>query len=350
MREMAQVGKLAWNTLIAGRQSLSERLRGRLREPSVIQISPIDLSAVFPWALVYDKPVDARDEQTRVCLLWQEQRDRHGNLDIAACEKQCPHKAGDPPLHARRDLVCPYGFWGFRHIIEVPLSTQEEADLHLEVELAEEEQPLLLFGYREENLNTKKDRLDLRRDHQQWLDQAFQIVGRASKKALEEGMQDPALRLIYFYTHCRHENRDDPGWEPYLELGQQQAESLVPSDLIDWEQVRRVWQETRPLVFINACQSLGFVPGTLADFLRNFAYLHASGVIGTEISTVEALACEFAEHFFVRFVEGQQKDGQMHTLPAGEVFRQVRGHLLEKHNPLGLIYTLYCSADLKVVR
>jgi hypothetical protein len=350
LRRMAQVGKLVWNTLIADNQPLSEQLQERLRKPGVIQISPIDLSAVFPWALVYDKPVDARDENTKACLLWQERRDRHGNLDSAACEEQCPHKDGDPPLHSRKDLVCPYGFWGFRHVIEVPLSTQEQADLHLEVELAKEEKPLLLVGYREERLNTQKERLDLRKGHEQKLDLIFQIVSQASKKALEEGMQDPSLHLVYFYTHCRHENPDDPGWEPYLELGQQQPESLVPSDLIDWGQVREVWRRTRPLVFINACQSLDFVPGTLADFLRNFAHLYASGVIGTEISTVEPLACEFAEHFFSRFVEGQQENGKVHTLPVGEVFRQVRGYLLEKHNPLGLIYTLYCSADLKVVR
>jgi hypothetical protein len=349
LKRMAEVGQQVWQSLIAGRPSLSEQLQEKLRDPGTIQVSLIDLNAVFPWALVYDKFVEPDEEKTQACLLWQERRDQHGNLDIAACEKKCPHKSGDPPRHNRRDLVCPYGFWGFRHIIEVPLSTQEEDDLHLEVELAEEGQPLLLFGYREEHLNAKKDRLVLRKSHEQELDQVFQIESRATKKTLEEGMQDPALRLVYFYTHCK-ETADPASWEPYLELGQQQPEELEPSDLPNWMQVREIWRKTRPLVFINACQSLGFTSGSLVSFLSNFAYLHASGVIGTEISTCEPLACEFAEQFYLRFVEGQQEGGQVHTLPVGEVFREVRGHLLEKHNPLGLIYTLYCSAGLEVVR
>ncbi len=342
LKYMAKVGRLLWSALVTGNKTLSQQLQLLLREPEVIQISAIDLNAVFPWALVYDKPVDTRAEKTKACLLWREKRDQHQNLDATSCERECPHKdrSQDPPIHNRKDLVCPYGFWGFRHVLEHPLSTKEETDMAMEVERATEGMPLLLLGYQEERLSKPQDQLRHRQEHQKELGKFMTVMPQSSKEELKKKMEATSLRLVYFYTHCRHEKHTEPGWEPYLELGETKKEKLVPTDLLYWSKIKETWSRTRPLVFINACHSLDFTPGSLANFLRNFAYLNVSGVIGTEISIAEPLAGEFALSFFSRLIKSQK---------VGEVFRQVRGGLLKKNNPLGLIYNPYCSARLRMI-
>jgi hypothetical protein len=65
----------------------------------------------------------------------------------------------------------------------------------------------------------------------------------------------------------------------------------------------------------------------------------ASGVIGTEITVKEQLACEMAERFFKAFFD---------RAAAGPALLAARRALLAKNNPLGLVYTLYASAGLKL--
>jgi hypothetical protein len=65
----------------------------------------------------------------------------------------------------------------------------------------------------------------------------------------------------------------------------------------------------------------------------------AAGVIGTEITVREQLACEMAQRFFLSFLDG---------IPAGSALLKARRALLAKNNPLGLAYTLYASAGLSL--
>ena len=68
--------------------------------------------------------------------------------------------------------------------------------------------------------------------------------------------------------------------------------------------------------------------------------LGASGVIGTEISIFEPLACAFAENCLRYFLGG---------LPIGEAIRRARLVLLKQANPLGLVYVPFVIGDLRLV-
>jgi hypothetical protein len=135
---------------------------------------------------------------------------------------------------------------------------------------------------------------------------------------------------VYFYCHGGRTTR-----EPYLGVGQK--ERIFPTELRGWK-VR--WTTCRPLVFINGCHTADLTPTDLVSFNASFSRCRAAGVIGTEISVPETLARYVARSFFEQLVARKK---------VGEIIRQARLALLERYNPLGLVYTPYCSADLQVV-
>jgi hypothetical protein len=93
-------------------------------------------------------------------------------------------------------------------------------------------------------------------------------------------------------------------------------------------------------VFLNGCGTGGYTPDALSPFIKKLvADLGASGVIGTEITVWEELAIDVAEDFLQRFLA---------RASAGEALLAVRRSLLARNNPLGLIYTLYAPAHLKL--
>src|SRR4029077_6574092 len=86
-------------------------LRERLATRRTIQIARVT-RVVFPWALVYDIPHELASTWTLCPLLadWASRREQ-----LAAYPDSCPHSDAH---HA--NVLCPYGFWGFRHLIEQP--------------------------------------------------------------------------------------------------------------------------------------------------------------------------------------------------------------------------------------
>ncbi|WP_214405678.1 hypothetical protein [Pseudonocardia lacus] len=70
-----------------------------------------------------------------------------------------------------------------------------------------------------------------------------------------------------------------------------------------------------------------------------FAKAEASGLLGTEIAVPEQLAQAVADRFFVLFAQGEE---------VGRIIRKVRLDLLAGGNPLGLAYTPYCMAALRL--
>ena len=96
-----------------------------------------------------------------------------------------------------------------------------------------------------------------------------------------------------------------------------------------------------PLGFINGCSTVGFSPYAPSKFIKRFIQAkHASAVVGTETTIVEMLAIEVAKSFLQDLLAGQS---------AGDALLRMRRLLLAKNNPLGLMYTLYGSARLKLV-
>jgi hypothetical protein len=78
----------------------------------------------------------------------------------------------------------------------------------------------------------------------------------------------------------------------------------------------------------------------MAPFLKG----QASGIIGSEISVHTFLAREVAQEFFRRFIPNGGP-GQA----VGQIIKDLRLELLARFNPLGLVYTPYCSADLHMI-
>jgi hypothetical protein len=97
------------------------------------------------------------------------------------------------------------------------------------------------------------------------------------------------------------------------------------------------------LVILNGCHTTQLTPLSPVNFVDTFAAARAGGVIGTEIALAQGTASEAIELFLDGFAGD---DG----VGVGEAVRRMRLALLSKGNLLGLGYTAYCSADLRLVR
>ena len=81
-------------------------------------------------------------------------------------------------------------------------------------------------------------------------------------------------------------------------------------------------------------------PARALEFVTALMGIAAAGVIGTEITLFEPLAVAFAEHSLKQFLA---------EVELGEAMRNTRLALLKSGNPLGLIYTSYALASLRLV-
>jgi hypothetical protein len=268
--------------------------------------------------------------------------------------KLCPQFAADAarvpgqPLAAQRclaqgcpnvgktEIVCPSGFWGFKHFIEQPLSVDTKSsasgkrDLILEIEggqLGSEVSALMVVSRELKQVATHEK--ELRGPN------LFTFQVKDTKVEACECLNDPerAAHLVYFYCHGGREKA-----RTWLGIGKGVQERLVPSDLTG---LQIDWTDIHPLVFINGCHTADFTTDDLLNFNQVLGYCRAAGVIGTEISVPEELARFFAFGFLSSFRNGTS---------VGAAMRTQRLALLERCNLLGLAYTPYCSIDLKVVQ
>ena len=96
-----------------------------------------------------------------------------------------------------------------------------------------------------------------------------------------------------------------------------------------------------PLVVLNACGSAELSPLTYAGLAPYLLDLGARAVIGTE--------CETPVYFGAAFGAALLRAVVADRLSVGEALRATRRAFFEQqHNPLGLLYALYGSADLRV--
>ena len=96
---------------------------------------------------------------------------------------------------------------------------------------------------------------------------------------------------------------------------------------------------SRPLLFLNGCDSAGQDPETLLALINSFLERGASGAVGTEITVFLNMATRFAEAFVEAFGRA----------PLGEAMRLARWDLLRKGSPLGLIYLAFGLVNLHML-
>jgi hypothetical protein len=342
----AKAGYTFYDSIInrlTGGTDQSDELAALMRTPGLIQIA-LKQSArnVLPAAMIYDYNIETnapRDSYT-LCPGFLEALDSTAqNLEDSVCFK------GDCPTREAATVVCPSGFWGYRHSLGIPLSvrTQKKSgDGSPEASsdnLSDSDAPAEIFWKDKPELTVgvSTDRaFVLRPSHEKAL-QALRPLGwnyAATRAETIKLLKERNSHLVYFYCHGGM-----AGAVPFIQVGPP-TEMGITRDNLRREKIR--WKSPRPLVFLNGCHTAALEPDVAIDFITAFIEVaRACGVIGTEITIFEPLAIAFAEECLRRFLNGAQ---------IGDSVRGSRLKLLKDGNPLGLVYIPYVIASLRMVQ
>ena len=106
-------------------------------------------------------------------------------------------------------------------------------------------------------------------------------------------LRNSQSQIVYFY--CHGGSKDGV---PYLQVGSPE-EMVITRDSLRFAKI--AWDESKPLVFINGCKTAAVEPSQAIEFVSALIDSSASGVIGTEISLFEPLACELRKAFSITF-------------------------------------------------
>jgi CHAT domain len=317
-----------------------------LADSSVIQIARTGpANYVFPWGLIYQHPLDKRANY-RMCPIVDEEwnNDAPGPRIDPMTRKRC--KYHDEASH-EKNIICPYGFWGLKHIIEQPpteLADPKVLDAWSAVNRHVNLWPPVTLGVAVADDPTF-DR-NLVAGHLRKLGS----LTRLSYSPPPAGDWDTVLAMLkspsVAYFLC-HDQWDAAKRDSYLSLGPLDASSsqrVYANELVDWvlqqDPDKWEWRKRRPLVFINACHSADLRPGRVLNFVSVFARAGAAGVIGSEVSMLLSVAVAAGESMLTELVAGRK---------VGEAMRAMRWELARKGNLLGLAYTMYCLADLDLI-
>jgi hypothetical protein len=323
---LANFGYALFNDLLCRQKHAFKGVIEGMPPGSIIQVAMTrSAKHVFPWALIYDKPLLRGDDGLHLCEVFQNDLKKArapGFLAYNEClTKRCPHWDDG-------QVLCPSGFWGFRHRIEQPLPVIGEVN-----GLTATDSPRAIDSGRPANVVLG---VSLELDHETHHKELSQMASvridlRKTRDDIGKGLQRTDAALIYFYCHGGRAGSD-------VWLGVGLRERMYPTDLTYY---KINWPAQHPLVFINGCHTVDVSPDDLLSFRNQFAYCQAAGVLGTEIPVPEPLARAFGRGFMNRFLT--------HPYPqVGEAILAERLALLERCNVLGLAYTPYCSADLAI--
>lgn len=265
-------------------------------------------AATVPWGFLYDRPV-VTDASSRVCCSYR----THGPAD-------CPH-GGSP------EVVCPWGFWGYRYVIEQPPSWVGEKLPPPTVHRLENDHPLVVSF-------TVDPSLDLWEDHLARLSAEAELdvllaKGYADLRSHWAANGD-RIDLVYFY--CHH-GQDPDGGGSWLRVGTDEIstndiEAITPTN---------AWSD-RPLVFLNGCATGDYAVESYESFINEFRRAGAAGVIGTECKVREFMAEEYARALFPNVFAGQAVGTAMLELR--------RSFLADRASAAAFLYSLYAPGDI----
>ena len=310
---------------MAGSSANEDKLRELLRAPSVIQLAnKLSANDVVPVAMFYDYDLFTQSQAAlTICPQFEESLTSGRDLLGEPCfQGNCPNREG------HITVVCPSGFWGFRHDIGMPWPAPGGPEMAKSISYSG--QPLMDIAYYQfAQLGNHLDQLGalgFQTQRQDALDAAFTMFKATSPQ------------VVYFYCHGVTIKQNDQTAIPALMIGSQQAPGFI--DTTSFRPFRIRWPQARPLVMINGCHTTDIAPDQALSFVRTFIeYVEAAGVIGTQITVFEPLAQRFAESFLQSFLAGQ---------PLGRAIRAARLQLLAQRNPLGLVYQPFAYAGLKL--
>jgi hypothetical protein len=361
---LATLGSRLFNAVVtqatpgkAGQRTISwvRGIRKQLYQKAIIQVARKESTPsqyVFPWALIYDYPLPGPSSELRYCKIIKEEWSENGIRKTLPAD-QCPYQ--DDRDH-QENVLCPYGFWGLKHILELPLSALCKDPVNPgSYQLVEATKYFSLHqAHPEVALGVTEDRnLDISAIHDHVEKVATLIGSRLAppnpakdRKSVREVVANAGI--VYFLCHGKY----DPGERsPYLGLGPNTSDSslfVYPKNIQEWAWSTiapnlEQWATSRPLVIINGCHTCQLKPGEILNFVNAFATAQASGVIGTEISMQLPVAIEVAERLISKIAKSP-------PVGLGAAMREVRWEMANKGNLLGLAYTLHALADLQMVR
>lgn len=310
---------------LAGGKAKADDLKELMRAPGLLQIALKESpSFILPAALLYDYPLFVDADAFTLCQSFMAALNAAAPLEETDCFKgNCPTKDEDT-------IICPSGFWGYRHNLGLPLSVADAPDAPTEITW-QTKPSLTVAVSTDENFKRRKTHIESIRALRPDIEWNY---GETRDDVLRE-LKESKPHLVYFYCHGGiSETR------PYLQVGARDPSgNISPSNL----RAKKIfWDTPRPLVFINGCHTVAVEPEKAIEFISAFIETaDAAGVIGTEITIFEPLATAFAEDCLRRFLSGT---------PIGESVRNARLKLLKDGNPLGLVYIPYVMANLRLVQ
>jgi hypothetical protein len=310
---------------LAGGSAGEDKLRDLLRTPGMVQLASIDsASDVLPISMIYDYDLDTQSPQAlTICPQFEESLKSGRDLLGEPCfVGNCPNRVDN------FTVVCPSGFWGFRHDIGMPWSASGGPEMAKTIGYSGDPQVDIAY-YQFPSLGDHLERLAAL---------GFQAQRQEGRDPAIQMFKSTEPQVVYFYCHGVTIKQDAQTSIPALMIGSQNAPGFFDTSNFRARRIR--WPQARPLVIINGCHTTDISPDQALSFVQTFIeYVEAAGVIGTQITIFEPLAQRFAETFLQAFRAGE---------PLGRAVRRARLHLLAQHNPLGLVYQPFGYAGLKL--
>ncbi len=315
-------------TPLVGGKKHRMALEALLRTPGRLQIALKEsVEYIFPAALVYDYHFDTNASAHSLCPSFTKALSQpEVPLERTPCFQ------GKCPSRGQETVICPSGFWGFRHPLGIPLSVGDgETPPMISYQGGVNVMGCLstdpAFTEREKHLKALGALRPIRAV--QWI---------RSREATLRALKSDSPQIVYFYCH----GGVTPNGLPYLSVGDQKTEGGITRDNLTYVFSTSGWKPpTQPLVFLNGCHTTALTPEGVMNLAGGFVVEgNAAGVIGTEITMFEPLAGPFAEECLRRFLAGTE---------LGEAVHGARLALLAKGNPLGLAYVPFAVPGLRLV-
>ena len=327
---LAREGRRLCRTLLGNYRS---EIKKDAAQPGVMSIGRCRGDKVgIPWGVFYDYGLDVHRQEAEqsVCAVFSAQaRSGTDQLDDpVACRAQASCPLNTPGAEAT--VVCPFGFWGARHQVEVPLhhTAKNDGEGRTKIRRAEtvNHVPRVDAG----KLRVACGRFDFGKDedHPAELNQLMDVEVRSERDAIVNLLRGGGFPIVYFFCHGKEVSKD-----LVLQVGPPNPPQYIGADTLDDVE----WTQPQPLVFLNGCDTVAFKADVINGLTTMFRGCGASGVIGTEFSVPRLLARAVGGRVLERLASGA-------TL--GRALLDTRRELLRQMNPLGLAYTAYASAWL----
>lgn len=130
--------------------------------------------------------------------------------------------------------------------------------------------------------------------------------------------------VIYLYCHGRSTSLfDGAGDQLEIDTG-----TIITPSFLDSTKYQR-----GPIVVLNSCSSAATSPVSFSSFHQKFRMKRAMGIIGTTIEIPATFAAAFGRRLIEAYLAG---------IPIGVAIYKMRQELLDRHNPLGMFYSLQC--------